>query len=1781
MKSVEFEANSSSHGNELNEDDINKCILNKLNLIFNNNIKSISQDDDKLIEHELNRKEKTNEISEINTVNNDTTVTNAIDKQNKFIKKNSLNAVDQNNNAYNEEINNSNSLDSNNNNNTNSDVTSTNTIGKQNIAIKKSSLNTTDSNDNASSEGINNLNILESNNNNACCNIDKNATTISNTNGNSTNASGSSKHTIDKNNPNIVDINDTHVDDQNSFINSIERDCSTIAIINNGNNTDNTIRDANNIDNINSDLNTRSISILNQLKRENLSENVSVISIGDLYKLSCDACLSIESIMKKKNLGELLAGENNCNNNINKKNERWKRYIKCIEPFLDVHTIINLSQTCKFLYKRKYKVWNNRLIFNSYLGYNPKVLYTYVFPTIYRHIHRSVRRRLCLDFTLCTLIKDITVTNILNQIYNFDSLNTKHLFIYNLQEIYFDYCHNLTDKTLEVLAQTRLPSLKTLSIKCVRNKYLTCAPLTVMLKKQNWPIFTNFICSFSNSWLEPIFIISNFIVNRANNQNHLIYHKLKNLRKTLENMKNFDSTHNNVNTSLGTSIDESNKKIINENNKYNFMSLQSCVDASSLYKLNINDYSSTTNNHHTNNNKKFKSALNSETEFSISQSETNNNFSLFNNFLYNTMRHFGYSSRLSNNFNYKDYNNTYPQKNSIVNRKDDTNNSHSSNGSVSNNNSNVNNSMSNFTGVTSKKNMNISINIDTSNINANEQGPNKQNNIDNLHPAGHSVSTGKFHISLSNNGNIGCDGNASSLISKSEPNVNAGNTICEMKGQINDGSGEKDANNYSNNSTAEEIENMIPNSDNKGNDSFSWACKMRNTDGVLTESENKRSKRKSRDKESFENDGEEKKVPKIRDEEKNNEKSNFEEYTEDSLLQDGNDTKDNMKNKNMVKKDLIEEKKSRNSFNNKKNKLLTAENIFCMNILHNNVNTFDEEEEDDDDDEENNLNKCKCNGNSCIYTPDEINFKCDCDDCPFANGYKNLISVDDPYIQSHFVHPNLDILGSWGSKCFLESIGLDIYVKGYSVALKNENVKICVKLSKKIQDELYELSKSEKYKNNNLVYLLRDKGSELLSNTPLTIETDENGGIDIWTLPISLAISKKNRYLFYLVLKGGAKVDIWDYLGKSPLYIACENECKEFVEVLIDERRNRKKKNNIMQCYSKGLYNIDREDSIANCHGKNICVDDLNKKMSYSNEDIKKMSITELGKVADSETVNNGNNINSNTVIANHINDNNNINGNNNVINNGEDFKRIDTSNPFKNEPRYETRNDVSSLWGIHHNSNGRNNGNSNTSRSNIEKRLSEKINETQKDNNINEKESSNKELVPNNVNIDINNSYEINNSYDFDAPNFEGIKKNDNFNNLCISPYGNKCDNYYVTYPIDIENGYIPLNIAIKKKNFSIVNSLVESGERLDIKCPYVRDYKSPLYLACENNISEIIQLLLEKKANPNWCYHNKFTPILLAYNLNKAWVNHFLDAGAGEKACDRHILTELISCAIFKKDLSTVQLLLKKYPQLLQKGHKLWSLPFIQAAKLERLNILKYLYSLKKEIINQLDANNVLSPIHAAAEEGNVEIIKFLIENDVNINLTNKYHQNALHIACLENQEKVAQLLIANNVDVNCKDNINGECPLMICIRTRNENLAMLILNESKNINYNLTNIHGETSLIYSIFYGLYDVADILMARGADASVRDINGDKSYNVACERVLSNRACKNVLKKFLKLYRSQNKNFLPQKNKINKKNKFYQSYQTINQSFFSIFRIKKEQKDKKSISYSIDNESIQ
>eukprot|EP00382_Lankesteria_abbotti_P005013 CAMPEP_0113853650 /NCGR_PEP_ID=MMETSP0372-20130328/6582_1 /TAXON_ID=340204 /ORGANISM="Lankesteria abbotti" /LENGTH=123 /DNA_ID=CAMNT_0000826131 /DNA_START=122 /DNA_END=489 /DNA_ORIENTATION=+ /assembly_acc=CAM_ASM_000359 len=74
-----------------------------------------------------------------------------------------------------------------------------------------------------------------------------------------------------------------------------------------------------------------------------------------------------------------------------------------------------------------------------------------------------------------------------------------------------------------------------------------------------------------------------------------------------------------------------------------------------------------------------------------------------------------------------------------------------------------------------------------------------------------------------------------------------------------------------------------------------------------------------------------------------------------------------------------------------------------------------------------------------------------------------------------------------------------------------------------------------------LLKAIQHKGSELLVNVPLTCPTSEEGGVNVWTLPLSVVMDWKSGdedergSALQLLLKRGAAVDVWDYLGKSVL----------------------------------------------------------------------------------------------------------------------------------------------------------------------------------------------------------------------------------------------------------------------------------------------------------------------------------------------------------------------------------------------------------------------------------------------------------------------------------------------------------------------------------------------------------------------------------------------------------------------------------------------------------------------
>jgi hypothetical protein len=85
----------------------------------------------------------------------------------------------------------------------------------------------------------------------------------------------------------------------------------------------------------------------------------------------------------------------------------------------------------------------------------------------------------------------------------------------------------------------------------------------------------------------------------------------------------------------------------------------------------------------------------------------------------------------------------------------------------------------------------------------------------------------------------------------------------------------------------------------------------------------------------------------------------------------------------------------------------------------------------------------------------------------------------------------------------------------------------------------------------------------------------------------------------------------------------------------------------------------------------------------------------------------------------------------------------------------------------------------------------------------------------------------------------------------------------------------------------------------------------------------------------------------------------------------------------------------------------------------------LLSYFLNLTKNINALYDDN--LSILHIAIINNNIDIIKQLISDNININIQNKDCNTSLHLACLLKSYDIVKLLIDNNINKNIV-NIDG---------------------------------------------------------------------------------------------------------------------------------------------------------
>jgi uncharacterized protein len=215
-------------------------------------------------------------------------------------------------------------------------------------------------------------------------------------------------------------------------------------------------------------------------------------------------------------------------------------------------------------------------------------------------------------------------------------------------------------------------------------------------------------------------------------------------------------------------------------------------------------------------------------------------------------------------------------------------------------------------------------------------------------------------------------------------------------------------------------------------------------------------------------------------------------------------------------------------------------------------------------------------------------------------------------------------------------------------------------------------------------------------------------------------------------------------------------------------------------------------------------------------------------------------------------------------------------------------------------------------------------------------------------------------------------------------------------------------------------------------------------------------------------------------------------------------------------KGDLSRVQLLLGTQPQLLDSQDDFKRTPLLYAAKAGHAKVVQYLLQQGSESVYLHDFYD-LAPVHWAAMYAKNDVLRVFAEHKVDLNCRGMDGQTPLHMAMgnmfsnAPKHEDTVKLLVSLKVDVNAQDN-NGRTPLHIgaSLVGKAESVRAL-LDNSKEVKVDIRSKDGGTALHTAAAFGRADIAEILLAKGANPVLERDDGKTPIKLADECAVDSR----------------------------------------------------------------------
>jgi ankyrin repeat protein len=143
-------------------------------------------------------------------------------------------------------------------------------------------------------------------------------------------------------------------------------------------------------------------------------------------------------------------------------------------------------------------------------------------------------------------------------------------------------------------------------------------------------------------------------------------------------------------------------------------------------------------------------------------------------------------------------------------------------------------------------------------------------------------------------------------------------------------------------------------------------------------------------------------------------------------------------------------------------------------------------------------------------------------------------------------------------------------------------------------------------------------------------------------------------------------------------------------------------------------------------------------------------------------------------------------------------------------------------------------------------------------------------------------------------------------------------------------------------------------------------------------------------------------------------------------------------------KGDLTKVETLVKKYPELLQKKDKDGYPPLQSAIYFGHTQMVKILIENGADLAGTNNKNS--TALHMAVELGKVDAVQLLIENNAPLDAQDNKGSTPLHVAVFGKKLDLIKMLVEAKANINATDNV-GMAPIKYAIMAKDEKLTKLL--------------------------------------------------------------------------------------------------------------------------------------